>query len=163
MDWISSVDQTSAGILITLAALILGALFGRRGLIDLVQWLWRRFRRPPGPADIVKEEGGQPQTLKQQLQMLIDEGRSLRRQCAEVPEPPPEALAENWRIRTREFLSESFGKIYASDWDIWPGKSRLDPSELPRGFTGLTTPQHKALWDGINIRVARLEQLLRQI
>ena len=92
---------------------------------------------------------------------LIDEGKELRRRCEGVGRPPIEA-AERWRDKVKHWLIDNGLQSVMADWDRFPGKTNLDPNTI-EGFSGLISSDGKTLWDGLNIRILRLEELLRRL
>ncbi len=92
---------------------------------------------------------------------LIDRGRELRRRCEGGGLPPIEAI-EMWRGQVKEWMQENHLEAFVAQWDRFPGKSSLDPPEI-EGFTGIINSKAKAWWDGMNVRILRLEELLRRL
>ena len=98
-------------------------------------------------------------SLKDQLHLLIEEGRNLRILSVTQGELPPFAMAENWRIKVKKFLKDNFGEPYAKRWDAH-ALMRRKPKQ---GFTGIATTHQISLWNTISAGVEWLEELQNEI
>ena len=92
---------------------------------------------------------------------FVDEGKTLRTRC-EGGSPPPVEAIEHWRNRVKTWLGSNNFETLVGEWDVFPGKSSLDPSVI-LGFSGLINSNAKPWWDGINVRVLRLRELVRRL
>lgn len=98
-----------------------------------------------------------------QIDEFIEEGANIRRRCLELSDPPPTALLDNWRRRICRFLESNFDTLYANEWDKEGINTFLGVNENAPSFTGIITPEHKSHWDGVQIRLLRLEELKKQL
>lgn len=93
--------------------------------------------------------------VKEQLGQYLREGHDILNRCHNEIEPAPVKEAEQWDERVRLFLSENFDSSYVARFHDW--------SDLPPGMNGIQSQEHSKLWSGVRVRLARLQEFIRQL
>ena len=131
-------------------------LFGGLFVVRLVlapYWMYREVQS--------QQEQVEPNDPRVRVLPLIDRGKAIMVRCEGSDAPPIEA-AEQWRGSVKDWLSANHLEPFIPDWDRFPGVSPLDPALIP-GFSGFMSRDNKPTWDGLNIRILRLEELVRRL
>jgi hypothetical protein len=96
--------------------------------------------------------------LREQLNLLIEGGQKLRILSTSQGNPPPTAMAKNWRVKVKEFLSRNFNARYDDKWEAHTmhGKPQM-------GFTGIATTKQINLWNKLTAGIEWLEEFQNEI
>ena len=91
------------------------------------------------------------QQLEEKVRAFLREGNQILDAIANINQPIPKALAENWFQRGRHFLEDNLSELYVTDWN-----NKRVPQQ---GFTGMITSDRKPMWNSVKARVELLEAI----
>lgn len=96
--------------------------------------------------------------LVEQLRLIVEEGQRLRILSVSQGEPPPLAMAENWRVKVKRFLCDNFDAKYDQKWD-----AHMMHGNPKQKFTGIAATNQINLWKKLAAGVEWLEEFQNQI
>jgi hypothetical protein len=101
------------------------------------------------------EPSGRKREIRIALANFMEEGQQLNRRCGEELLPAPEGDANTWAQRVEDFLSENLDASYVARF--------RDGSNLPMAATSIASIPHRNLWGGLRVRLARLQEFIREL
>lgn len=96
-------------------------------------------------------------TLDEKLELLLEEGKNLRRLSVAMGENPPIMKAENWRVRVKALLGREYGKAYGDRWE-----AHTASGNSKQKFSGVAMTNQIKLWQSLTAGVERLEEIWQQ-
>ena len=93
--------------------------------------------------------------IREHLGQLLFEGQELQRQCGNEKEPAPTAQAQEWADKTEGYLAENLGESYIARFRSSAG--------LPMAANSISSLDHRNLWAGLHVRLARLTQFVEEL
>jgi hypothetical protein len=93
--------------------------------------------------------------VREALGSFLEEGRQLMIRCANETIPPPTADAEAWAQRVETYLHQNLDDSYIGRFRTGAG--------LPLAANSIQSIPHRNLWSGINIRISRLAEYIKEI
>lgn len=85
----------------------------------------------------------------------MEEGRELETRCSDESAPAFIEEADAWNDRAEEYLRDNLEADYVARYRSSAG--------LPMGVTSFRSREHRNLSEGIDARLARLEQFLQEL
>lgn len=99
---------------------------------------------------------GKKQTIKSKLAEFLQEGEKLKQRCQETEKVAPIAEAQDWLDRLRNFVNSE--QQLGSSFD-----ARLNSAiGIPPRLGGLKSREHDQICSGIETRLYRLHEFLRE-
>lgn len=92
---------------------------------------------------------------RETLAVFLNEGQSLKRQCANEKEPPPEDKANEWAHKIEHWLEREFDTSYVSRF--------RNTADVPMTANSINSIPHRKLWVGIHTRLYQLGKFIEQL
>ena len=125
------------------------------GLFISIAWAYHDLRMEKVALERQVDEKDKKRTIRETLGGFLREGAEFKRQCTRENEEPPFGEAEDWSTRTEEYLEKSLGASYIARFKNSAG--------LPMQTCSIYSIEHRNLWGGINTRLARLEEFIKEL
>jgi hypothetical protein len=93
--------------------------------------------------------------IRESLGEFLIEGHQILNLCHQENSPAPSAQVNSWDERVKSFLSENLDKSYIARFHDW--------SDLPIAATTIVSSEHRDLWSGMRVRLARLQQFIARL
>jgi hypothetical protein len=93
--------------------------------------------------------------IRESLGEYLERGRELMRLCTNEKSPPPDDEANQWADEVEQFLHSQLDSSYVSRFRSSAG--------LPLSANSIFSLEHRNLWAGIHVRVARLTEFITEL
>lgn len=116
--------------------------------------VWRRERQAVVALSARGEQREHRRKVRLVLAAFLSDGQELMQRCGDEKVPAPENDANEWAIKAEKFFSENMDDSFVARF--------RDSSGIPISATTIFSIPHRQLWSGIRVRVARLQEFIRE-
>ena len=116
--------------------------------------LWKKDQEKIFELNKLLDDRTKKREIKLNLARFLEDGQRIISQCSDENNPPPETEANSWANSVEKYFTDEMDDSYISRFRNGAG--------LPMTANSIASMPHRNLWAGIWIRIARLQEFIKE-